>query len=93
MFRQVHCPILGIVENMNAYVCPDCGEREEIFGVGGGAALAEAEGVPLIAEIPIYPEVREAGDRGMPVTLANPDHPASLAFIELARRVVSMMPD
>jgi ATP-binding protein involved in chromosome partitioning len=93
MFRQVHCPIVGIIENMNVYVCPDCGEREEIFGAGGGAALAQAEGVPLLAEIPIYPEVREAGDRGMPVTLANPDHPASLAFIDLARRVAAAMPD
>jgi ATP-binding protein involved in chromosome partitioning len=93
MFRQVHCPILGIVENMNAFICADCGEIEEIFGVGGGARLAKAEGIPLLAEIPIHPEVREAGDSGMPIMLAQPDHPASIAFRELARRVASSMPD
>jgi ATP-binding protein involved in chromosome partitioning len=93
MFRQVHCPILGVVENMNAFICPDCGEREDIFGTGGAARLARAEGVPVIAEIPIYPEVREAGDRGMPLTLAHPDHPASIAFIELARQIAAAMPD
>jgi ATP-binding protein involved in chromosome partitioning len=93
MFRQVHSPILGIVENMSVFVCPDCGEREELFGSGGGARMAKAEGVPLLAQIPIYSELREASDRGKPLTVAHPEHPASAAFIDLARRVVAAMPD
>jgi ATP-binding protein involved in chromosome partitioning len=92
MMRQVHCPILGIVENMSYFECPDCGEREEIFGAGGGAKMADAEGTKFLAQIPIHVEVREAGDRGMPFVLSRPEHPASLIFMELARRVVAQMP-
>jgi ATP-binding protein involved in chromosome partitioning len=88
MFRQVHCPILGVVENMSYFVCPDCGERDEIFGYGGGERMAQSEGTHLLARIPVYPEVREAGDAGMPIVIAKPAHPSSEAFMELARRVV-----
>lgn len=92
MFRQVHCPLLGVVENMSYFVCPDCGERDELFGHGGGEKMAEAEGMDKLAEIPIDSELRASGDQGMPITLANPKHPSSQAFIELARRVREAMP-
>jgi ATP-binding protein involved in chromosome partitioning len=93
MFRQVNCPILGVVENMSYFVCPDCGERDDLFGSGGGGKMAKKEGVPLLAEIPLFAELREASDRGTPLTLAQPEHPASAAFIELARRVAAAMPE
>ncbi|MGH7865003.1 MAG: Mrp/NBP35 family ATP-binding protein [Candidatus Binataceae bacterium] len=93
MFRQVHCPILGVVENMSYFVCPDCGERDEVFGHGGGEKIAAAESVEVLARVPIYPEICESGDRGTPITVANPKHPASQAFLELARRVVAAMPE
>lgn len=92
MFRQVHCPILGVVENMSYFVCPDCGERDELFGYGGGERMAAEEGTQLLARIPIYPDVRQAGDNGMPITIANPGHPASVAFMELARRIANAAP-
>ncbi len=93
MFRQVHCPILGIVENMGVFVCPDCGEREEIFGHGGADKMAAEESLPVLARVPIYTEIREGGDRGVPITVANPKHPASLAYIDLAKKIVALMPD
>ncbi len=93
MFRQVHCPILGIVENMNAFVCPDCGERDEIFGHGGADKMAAEESVPVLARIPIDIAIREGGDKGVPITAANPKHPASQAYLELAKKVVAAMPD
>jgi ATP-binding protein involved in chromosome partitioning len=92
MMRQVHCPLLGVVENMSYFECPDCGERDEIFGAGGGSKMADAEGTKFLAQIPIHAEVREAGDGGVPIVLAQPGHPASLVFMELARRVVAEMP-
>ena len=92
MFRQVHCPILGIVENMSYFICPDCGERDEIFGHGGAQRLASDESVDVLARVPIYPEICESGDRGTPITVADPKHPASGALFELARRVVAAMP-
>ncbi len=92
MFRQVHCPLLGVVENMSGFVCPDCGEPDEIFGEGGGERMAQQEGMELLARVPIFSEICESGDRGIPITLALPDHPASRAFFDLARKVVSAMP-
>jgi len=92
MFRQVHCPLLGVVENMSYFVCPDCGEREELFGHGGGAKMGQTEGMKLLAEIPIESAVRETGDAGTPITLSHPDDPSSRAFSELARQVADAMP-
>ena len=93
MFRHVHCPILGVVENMSVFVCPDCGEAEEIFGHGGGDRLAAEEGTKVLGRIPIQNEIRDSGDRGMPITLAAPEHPTSQAFLEIAREIVRQMPE
>ena len=87
MFRQLHVPVLGVVENMSFYVCPDCGEREEIFGAGGGDSLAERFGVDVLARLPLVPAVREGGDVGRPITIAAPDHAVSQLFGELARSI------
>jgi ATP-binding protein involved in chromosome partitioning len=92
MLRQVHCPLLGTVENMSYFDCPDCGDRDEIFGHGGGEKLANGEKMLLLAQIPLFAEVRASGDDGTPITLAQPQHPASQAFMELARRVAAAMP-
>jgi ATP-binding protein involved in chromosome partitioning len=92
MLHQLHCPVIGVVENMSYFVCPDCGERDELFGAGGGAKLAMEEGTRVLTQIPIHVEVREAGDAGMPIVLKDPEHPASRAFMELARGVLAAMP-
>ena len=93
MFRQVHCPLIGIVENMSYFVCPDCGERDELFGRGGSDRLAELERTSVLVRLPIYMEVREAGDVGTPIVMKNPKHPASRAFLELAEKVAGAMPE
>ncbi len=92
MFKQVHCPLLGIVENMSYFECPDCGQREEVFGRGGGDKIAAEESVPVLARLPIFHEVCETGDRGIPITVADPGHPVSRAYLEIAHKVVAMMP-
>src|SRR5205807_5977127 len=56
MFRQVHCPMVGVVENMSYFVCPDCGERDDLFGHGGGDKMSRDEAMPVLARVPIYPE-------------------------------------
>jgi ATP-binding protein involved in chromosome partitioning len=88
MFAQVATPILGIVENMAGYVCPSCGTEDAIFGEGGGARLAAAFDVPLLGRIPLVPAVREGGDVGRPVVIAEPESPVALTFAALARRVL-----
>ena len=92
MFRQVHCPLVGIVENMSYFVCPDCGDHDEPFGHGGGEKMSHSEAMPLLARLPLYQEIRETCDNGMPLVLARPNHPATTAFLELARQVAAAMP-
>jgi len=72
MFRKVGVSILGIVENMSWFQCPDTGKRYPIFGQGGGAREAERQGVPLLAELPIDIRIREGGDRGEPIVTQDP---------------------
>jgi ATP-binding protein involved in chromosome partitioning len=67
MFEKVNVPILGIVENMSYFICTHCGQRENIFDNGGGRRAAEEMGVPFLGEIPIYTNIRIAGDIGKPV--------------------------
>jgi ATP-binding protein involved in chromosome partitioning len=86
MFRQVEVPVLGVVENMSYFACGKCGERHDIFGHGGGAAVAKQFGLPLLAEIPIDARIREGGDAGRPAVLQG-DSAARTAFVALARRV------
>jgi ATP-binding protein involved in chromosome partitioning len=87
MFAQVATPVLGIVENMAGFVCPECGTEDAIFGSGGGERLAAAFDLPLLARIPILPAIRASGDAGTPIVIADPSHPASVAFRGLAARV------
>jgi ATP-binding protein involved in chromosome partitioning len=92
MLHQVHCPVLGLVENMSYFVCSECGEREDIFGQGGAEQMAAEELIPVLAHIPVYPAVCQAGDDGAPISITDPGHPASEAYRELARKVMAMMP-
>jgi ATP-binding protein involved in chromosome partitioning len=88
MFRQVEVPVLGVIENMSYHLCPGCGARAELFGHGGGAAMARELGVPFLGEIPLARSVREAGDRGLPIVAAEPASPLGRAFHEIAERVL-----
>jgi ATP-binding protein involved in chromosome partitioning len=82
MFRKVNVPILGIVENMSYFMTPG-GERVEIFGHGGGRAEADRQQTSFLGEIPIFTEIREGGDTGLPVVAAAPQTPAAQAFIKV----------
>ena len=88
MFQQMKAPVLGLIENMSYHVCPGCGARAHIFAHGGGTRMAEETGIPLLGEIPLVRAVREAGDRGVPLVAADPAHPASRAFREVAERIL-----
>ena len=83
MFQKVNVPILGIVENMSYFTAPN-GERVEIFGHGGGKQEAARQNVPFLGEIPIFTEIREGGDAGMPIVVSAPNHPAGKAFMAVA---------
>ena len=87
MARRSYMKVVGVVENMSEFVAPD-GQRFALFGTGGGAALAAEINAPLVASIPLEPEVSEGGDTGQPVALSAPNSPAGAAFHTLAARIV-----
>src|SRR5882672_10142479 len=83
MFEKVNVPILGIVENMSYFTTPT-GERVEIFGHGGGHDEAKRQGVPFLGEVPLFTEIREGGDKGVPVAFSAPEKAPGQAFIHIA---------
>lgn len=88
MFQQVNAPVLGVVENMSFHVCTGCGERVDIFGSGGGRRVAHDFDIPLLGEIPLVQDIREAADAGTPIVAAKPDHPQSQAFLAIAAKLL-----
>jgi ATP-binding protein involved in chromosome partitioning len=87
MFETVAVPVLGVVENMSYFVAPDTGTRYDIFGEGGGQRLAAQYGVPFLGAVPLGMEVREGGDRGVPVVVSQPESPQAVAFRRVAEEV------
>ena len=79
--------VLGVVENMSGYICPDCGEQYDIMLSGGGEKLARDTGVPFLCRIPLHPELSEACDAGIPYVYKYPDNPASKIVRELAKTI------
>jgi ATP-binding protein involved in chromosome partitioning len=91
MFRQLNIPVLGVVENMSYFVCGHCGERTEIFGHGGGQAMAQDLNITFLGEVPIDVRVRQGGDEGRPIVAEAPDAPAAKGFLEVAGRVAAQI--
>jgi ATP-binding protein involved in chromosome partitioning len=87
MFRRVNVPVIGIVENMSYFLCPQCGGRSDIFGHGGARHEAERLGVPFLGEIPLDMAIRETSDAGRPVVATDPDGPHARAYRAVAQAV------
>jgi ATP-binding protein involved in chromosome partitioning len=90
MFQKVNVPILGIVENMSYFTTPS-GERVEIFGHGGGRTEANRQNVTFLGEVPLFTEIREAGDSGVPVVVSAPEKPPGKALIRLASGLIEKL--
>ncbi|MFM8827128.1 MAG: Mrp/NBP35 family ATP-binding protein [Actinomycetota bacterium] len=91
MAKKVNLPVRGVIENMSWFTGDD-GKRYELFGSGGGQELAEELGVPLLAQIPLVPQLREGGDDGRPIAAVAPASEAGSAFHDLATKVEEMRP-
>jgi ATP-binding protein involved in chromosome partitioning len=89
MFRQVRVEVLGIVENMSYFLCPACGARSDIFSHGGGAETARRYEVPFLGEVPLDIAVRQGGDSGRPIVIAEPDSAVGRAFTGIAKSVAA----
>jgi ATP-binding protein involved in chromosome partitioning len=89
MFARMSVPVIGLVENMSAFVCPHCGEATEIFGRGGGERFARAHDIEFLGGIPLDITVRQGGDAGIPVVAQREPGPAALALTALAKTVAA----
>ncbi len=89
MFRKVNVPVLGVVENMSTFCCPNCGHSTPIFGEGGGARMAQDYGVELLGRLPLDIRIRQQADSGKPTVAADPESDLSQLYRDIARRAAA----
>ncbi len=85
MFRRVDVPILGLVENMSLFICPECGHETHVFSHGGARAEAERQDITFLGEVPLDLKIRESSDAGQPIVLAEPDGAVATHYLAMAR--------
>ena len=91
MYKKLNIPPLGVIENMSHFICPNCSHDAEIFGSVGGERMAQELGVPFLGRVPIYQPIREGGDAGVPIAVAEPSSPAAQAFMAAAERTAAQV--
>ena len=87
MFRKVDVPVLGIIENMSLFICPNCGHESHIFSHGGAKEVAEKMGMEFLGDVPLDIEIRETSDDGRPIVVSQPDSLHAEAYVTMARRI------
>jgi ATP-binding protein involved in chromosome partitioning len=90
MFQKADVPVLGMIQNMARWVCPDCGREDHIFGKDGAAREAERRGLELLGEIPLSLDVREGSDSGTPIVVSAPKSPQASEYRKIARRLMEV---
>ena len=91
MYQKLNIPTIGIVENMSYYQCTNCHHEADIFGHGGGEALAAELNVPFLGRLPVYQPIREGSDAGVPLVVAEPSSIAAKGFLTLAERAAAQV--
>ena len=91
MYQKLNIQPIGIVENMSYYQCTNCHHEADIFGHGGGEALATELNVPFLGRLPVYQPIREGSDSGVPLVIAEPASAAAKAFLTLAERAAAQV--
>ncbi len=91
MYQKLNIPVLGLIENMSFFVCPNCRHESDIFGRGGGETTAAEMDVPFLGRIPIYEPIRVGSDTGHPIVIAEPDSPAAQAFVHVAEQTAAQV--
>jgi ATP-binding protein involved in chromosome partitioning len=91
MYQKLNIPVLGLIENMSYFVCPNCQHESDIFGRGGGERTATEMDVPFLGRIPIYEPIREGSDTGHPLVIAEPDSPVAQAFFAAAEQLAAQV--
>ncbi|XP_006835425.1 PREDICTED: iron-sulfur protein NUBPL-like [Chrysochloris asiatica] len=92
MFRKVHVPILGLIQNMSVFQCPQCKHRTHIFGADGARKLAQILDLDVLGDIPLHLNIRETSDTGQPIVFSQPDSDEAKAYLKIAEEVVRRLP-
>ncbi|MCK9336223.1 MAG: Mrp/NBP35 family ATP-binding protein [Arcobacteraceae bacterium] len=87
MFKKLHIPVAGIVENMSGFICPNCNAESDIFGIGTCEALAKDYGTTVLANIPIEPAIREGGDEGKPIVYFHPESVTAKRYMQASAKL------
>jgi ATP-binding protein involved in chromosome partitioning len=91
MYQKLNIQPLGVVENMSYYACTNCHHEADIFGHGGGEALAATMEIPFLGRLPVYQPIREGSDSGVPLIISEPGSPAGRAFLTVAERTAAQL--
>jgi ATP-binding protein involved in chromosome partitioning len=91
MYKKLNIPTLGVIENMSYFICPGCQKESDIFGTGGGEKMAGSLGIPFLGRIPLYQPIREGGDTGVPLMIAEPEAPAARAIVLAAEKLAAQI--
>jgi len=89
MFNKLNVPIIGVLENMSHFICPDCDNKHYIFGTGGAQKISEKYNIPFVGEIPLNSGIMEGSDQGKPIMITNPDSPSAQAFRVSAKNIAA----
>ena len=89
MFEKLNVPIIGVVENMSSFICPNCSEKHHIFGQGGAEKISEKFSIPFIGEIPLNSGIMSGSDLGKPIMLTDPNSPSAEAFRSSAKNIAA----
>jgi len=92
MFRKVHVPVLGLIQNMSHYICPNCHYKTYIFGKDGATNVAKEMDLELLGDVPLDINIRETADLGKPIVVSQPDSPLSMCFKEVSSRILDKLP-
>ena len=90
MFEKAEVPVLGMIQNMALWQCPDCGRTDHIFGDGGAAREAKKRGIELLGEIPLSLAVRAGSDAGTPIVVAEPQSAQAKTYREIAKKLMKV---
>ena len=91
MFKKTGSPILGIIENMSYFVCPNCGNKADIFGSDGAKQIADNLNEVFLGEIPLHIEIRKNADNGTPIVATFPDSPYTKAYEDIAKKIIQRL--
>ncbi len=89
MFEKLNVPLIGVVENMSYFICPNCNEKHYIFGSGGAKRISEQFNMPFLGEIPLHSEIMSGSDSGKPIMITSPDSPSAVAFRTAAKNIAA----